>query len=83
MAALLAGQGPALLAALAAWGLMALAFIPTLRLYRRPLLAGAALPLAGLFYSLMTLASAIAYWRGRGGAWKGRTLPADGGAPAR
>jgi len=83
LAALLAGQGPALLAALAAWALMTLVFIPTLRLYRRPLLAGAALPLAGLLYSLMTLASAIAYWRGRGGAWKGRTLPADGSAPAR
>ena len=83
LAALLAWQGPALLAALAAWGVMALVFIPTLRLYRRPLLVSAALPLAGLFYSLMTLASAIAYWRGRGGAWKGRTLPADGRAPAR
>jgi len=61
------------------WGLMALSFVPTLRLYRQPLLFAPALPLAGLLYSLMTLGSAVAYWRGRGGAWKGRTLAT--GAP--
>ena len=30
------------------------------------------LPLAGLLYAAMTLDSALAHWRGRGGAWKGR-----------
>ena len=78
LAALLTGRAAALLCALGAWALMTLAFMPTLRLYRRPLFAAPSLPLAGLLYSLMTLASAIAHWRGRGGAWKGRTLAAEG-----
>lgn len=59
------------------WGLMALSFVPTLRLYRQPLLFAPALPLAGFLYGLMTLSSAVAYWRGGGGAWKGRTLATD------
>ncbi len=54
------------------WGLMILAFLPTLRLYKQSILLAPLLPLAGLMYSLMTLDSAIAHWRGRGGAWKGR-----------
>jgi hopene-associated glycosyltransferase HpnB len=86
LAALAAGEGAALFFAVGAWALMALAFLPTLRLYHGPgwrsWLLAPALPLAGLLYSLMTLASAVAYWRGRGGAWKGRTLPAGGGSPA-
>jgi len=61
-----------LLASLA-WGLMVGSFIPTLRYYRQPLVLSALLPLAGLLYSAMTLDSALAHWRGRGGAWKGRT----------
>ncbi len=75
LAALLYGVAPALLLALAAWGLMSAALVPTLRLYGRSPWMAPALPLAGLLYSLMTVASAVAYWRGRGGAWKGRTLP--------
>ena len=77
LAALLTGQATALLSALGAWALMTLAFTPVLRLYRRPLPAAPLLPLAGFMYSLMTFASAVAYWRGRGGAWKGRTLSAE------
>lgn len=67
--------------ALAGWALMSVAFVPTLILYGRSPLVAVSLPLAGLLYSLMTVASAVSYWRGRGGAWKGRTLPAGG--PAR
>jgi len=29
-------------------------------------------PVAALLFTLMTLSSAIRYWRGRGGGWKGR-----------
>jgi hopene-associated glycosyltransferase HpnB len=60
-----------------AWLLMAWSFRPTLALYGRPAPA-ALLPVAGLLYSLMTLDSALAYYRGRGGYWKGRSQ-----APAR
>ena len=33
---------------------------------------GALMPLIGAFYLAFTVASAIDYWRGRGGMWKGR-----------
>ncbi len=69
----IAGAPSILIAALAAWGLMLSAFLPTLRLYEQSFLLAPLLPLAGLMYSLMTVESAIAHWRGRGGAWKGRT----------
>ena len=57
---------------LAAWAAMAISFLPTLRLYRRPRVLAPLLPLAGLLYSLMTVSSALRHWRGRGGQWKGR-----------
>ena len=34
------------------------------------------LPLAGALYAAMTFDSALAHWRGRGGAWKGRVAGA-------
>jgi hopene-associated glycosyltransferase HpnB len=73
-AATMRGAMLALGLSLVTWAAMAVAFLPTLRLYRKPLIYAAALPLAGLLYSLMTLDSAVAFWCGRGGAWKGRTL---------
>jgi hopene-associated glycosyltransferase HpnB len=65
-------QGTAQLLGLATWIIMALAFQPTLRLYRLWGLWGASLPLAGALYGGFTLWSAIESWRGRGGQWKGR-----------
>jgi hopene-associated glycosyltransferase HpnB len=55
-----------------AWGLMALAYQPTLRLYRRSPLWGLALPGIALAYMAFTLDSAYQHARGRGGLWKGR-----------
>lgn len=57
---------------LATWVLMAVAFQPTLRLYRLSPLWGLALPAIALQYLLYTLDSAYQYMRGRGGSWKGR-----------
>jgi hopene-associated glycosyltransferase HpnB len=65
-------RGPAQAAAALAWAMMALALAPTLRLYRRPLAAGLALPAIAAAYVAFTLDSAMQYWRGRGGYWKGR-----------
>lgn len=59
-------------AAAAAWILMAIAFLPTLRLYRRSLLWAPALPAIALFYMGATIQSAIQHWTGKGGQWKGR-----------
>jgi hopene-associated glycosyltransferase HpnB len=55
-----------------AWLAMLGAMQPMLHFYRRSLFWGFALPLAGAIYAAFTLHSAIQYWRGRGGLWKGR-----------
>ena len=65
------------LAALA-WLMMMAAYVPVLRLYRRSLLWAPALPLVALFYTAATVHSALRYWRGRGGVWKGRAQAARG-----
>ena len=69
--ALFAG-GTARIFGVAAWGLMAIAFQPTLRLYRMSPLWGLALPAIALCYMLFTLDSALQFARGKGGQWKGR-----------
>jgi hopene-associated glycosyltransferase HpnB len=59
--------------ALAAWCLMTASFLPTVTFYRlRPIWAPL-LPLAAVFYVLATGLSAVRYWSGRGGQWKGRS----------
>ena len=64
--------GVSQLAGWLAWAIMALMFQPILRFYRLSPLWGIALPLIGAFYAGFTLDSAIQYWLGRGGMWKGR-----------
>jgi hopene-associated glycosyltransferase HpnB len=66
------GSGWARVAGLAAWLLMAIAFQPTLRLYRVSPLWGIGLPAIAFCYTLFTFDSALQYARGRGGLWKGR-----------
>jgi hopene-associated glycosyltransferase HpnB len=56
----------------AAWLGMGIAFYPVLRLYRRTALYAALLPGIASFYMAATIGSAILFWRGRGGSWKGR-----------
>lgn len=56
----------------AAWLLMALSFLPVLRIYRLLPFWGLALPLIAVFYMGATIHSAYKYWSGRGGEWKGR-----------
>jgi hopene-associated glycosyltransferase HpnB len=57
---------------LVTWLMMALAFKPTLRLYRLSALWGLALPAIAAIYMAFTLDSAYQHARGRGGMWKGR-----------
>jgi len=57
---------------LAAWALMAITYLPTVRFYKLSPLWAAALPLAAAFYTYATWISAVRYWLGRGGQWKGR-----------
>ena len=62
---------------LAAWILMMISYLPTLRFYQRSLAWAPLLPIVALFYMMATVDSAIRYWSGRGGVWKGRVQ--DGG----
>ena len=66
------GSGIARVIAVVAWGLMFVAFQPTLRFYRLSPLWGLALPAIALEYMIFTLDSARQYMQGRGGSWKGR-----------
>jgi hopene-associated glycosyltransferase HpnB len=71
-----AAHGPAQIVAVAAWGLMALAFQPALRLYNVAPAWGVALPAIALVYLGFTVDSAVQHRRGRGGMWKGRAQAA-------
>jgi hopene-associated glycosyltransferase HpnB len=70
---LLDGSAPLLILGLCAWALMALAYLPTLRLYRRPPIEALLLPVAALLYTLMTIASAWRSLSGGGARWKDRS----------
>ncbi|WP_206237896.1 glycosyltransferase [Novosphingobium terrae] len=59
-----------------ACGLMLALYLPVLAFYRRSSLWVVALPLVAVFYLGCTLYSAQAYYRGRGGMWKGRAQAA-------
>jgi hopene-associated glycosyltransferase HpnB len=54
------------------WLAMAASFVPILKMYRCTPLVALLLPAIAAFYMAATLASAVQFWRGRGGAWKGR-----------
>ena len=55
------------------WLLMTRAYLPTIELYKLSIVWAFCLPAIALLYTLMTIDSAIKYYRGKGGAWKGRT----------
>jgi hopene-associated glycosyltransferase HpnB len=69
---LLSAQPSAMLCGAIAWLGMAITFLPTLRTYEAPRAIAPLLPLIALFYVAATLGSAVLFWRGRGGYWKGR-----------
>jgi len=80
LAALAAGAGTAAAwcaaAGLAGWAVQAVTFVPLLRLYQLSWLRAPGLPLVALLYAGMTVDSARRHYAGRGGEWKGRTIPA-------
>lgn len=55
------------------WVLMIVAYRPTVRLYKLSLIWTLWLPAIAFLYTLMTIDSAVKYYQGQGGAWKGRT----------
>ncbi|WP_026735138.1 glycosyltransferase [Fischerella sp. PCC 9605] len=68
----LMGNGLVAVTGLSAWLLMALAYLPMIRFYKCSFWLAFCLPAVAFLYTLMTLDSALRYWQGRGGAWKGR-----------
>ena len=70
--------GPYFIQAMAAVAclLMLLTYVPIVRYYRLFPLWALGLPVAALFYLYATIKSALAYWSGRGGEWKGRAQDA-------
>jgi hopene-associated glycosyltransferase HpnB len=62
----------------AAWLLMTLSFLPTVRFYRLSAVWAPVLPLTALFYTYATWLSAVRYWMGKGGLWKGRAQAPKG-----
>jgi hopene-associated glycosyltransferase HpnB len=68
----LSGEDPAWFLASTAICLMTVTFGVTVRFYSLPWPWALALPLAAVFYGYCTFLSAVHYWLGRGGQWKGR-----------
>lgn len=62
----------------AAWLVQIGTYLPMVRFYRLSPLWALSLPAAACFYMGATLHSAVSYWRGRGGAWKGRIQDTGG-----
>jgi hopene-associated glycosyltransferase HpnB len=76
---LLSSEPAAMLCGAVSWLGMSIAFLPTLRAYDAPRPIALLLPLIALFYVAATAGSAVLFWRGRGGYWKGRVqAPAPG-----
>jgi hopene-associated glycosyltransferase HpnB len=63
---------------LTAWALMAFTYLPAVRFYGLSPLWAPLLPVAAAFYAYATCLSAVRYWLGRGGQWKGRSQAARG-----
>jgi hopene-associated glycosyltransferase HpnB len=68
----LSSEPAAMLCGVVSWLGMSIAFLPTLRAYDAPRPIALLLPLIALFYVAATVGSAVLFWRGRGGYWKGR-----------
>ena len=62
----------AIIVGAAAWAAMTITYLAMVRYYRLNPAWALTLPLAALFYLGATLHSAVKYWKGSGGDWKGR-----------
>ncbi|HTO80387.1 MAG TPA: glycosyltransferase, partial [Methylocystis sp.] len=69
---LIFGEPLAKAAAFNAYALMVAAFMPTLRSYGISRFYAFALPGVAACYTWFTIESALKFWRGEGGLWKGR-----------
>jgi hopene-associated glycosyltransferase HpnB len=72
LALLFAGNIPAPVFGMLCCCLMPASFLPSVRYYRLSPIWVLLLPVAAVFYAQATVLSAVRYWLGRGGQWKGR-----------
>ncbi len=72
LALVISGSAKLAIAGLIAFGLMCASYLPMVRFYGMNPLWALTLPFSAAFYNSATLHSAVKYWRGRGGEWKGR-----------
>ncbi len=72
-------RAPMLLGGLS-WVLMTASYVPMVRYYGRNPLWALTLPVSAVFYMGATVWSAVLYWTGRGGQWKGRAQDVAGAA---
>jgi hopene-associated glycosyltransferase HpnB len=68
----LSGEDPAWFLASTSICLMTVTFGVTVRFYSLPWPWALTLPVAAVYYACATFVSAVRYWLGRGGQWKGR-----------
>ena len=61
--------------------LISAAYLPMVRFYRLNPLWALTLPFSALFYTSATVHSALNYWSGCGGVWKGRAQDVSKRAP--
>ena len=73
---IMSGSAKLALVGAAAFVLMCGSYLPMIRFYGLRPLWTLTLPFSAAFYAGATVHSAIRYWRGRGGEWKGRTQDA-------
>jgi len=71
-ALLLTGARWPMILGAAAWAVMTVTYVPMVRYYGLSPLWASTLPAAAVFYLGATVHSAVRYWLGRGGQWKGR-----------
>ena len=69
-------NGPSQMAGWIACIIMVVMMQPILRFYRLSPLWAFTLPIIAAFYGFFTLDSAVKYWQGKGGMWKGRAQSA-------
>ena len=72
LALIASGSATLTVAGLLALALMVIAYLPMVRFYGLNPLWALSLPFSAGFYTCATIHSAMKYWTGRGGEWKGR-----------
>jgi hopene-associated glycosyltransferase HpnB len=72
LALMVSGSARLAMVGAAAFVLMCGSYVPMVQFYELNPLWALTLPFSAAFYTLATLHSAVQYWRGRGGEWKGR-----------